>query len=209
MTSIRHGRPRLYGGFYRRRRARIGSHAAQRNRDRASRSTCPGTRPRAIVRYPNSAWRRQRPPRCRADWGIYPNVLNAEESTFVFLQNVLAEVLALFPGRYIHLGGDEVMKGPMARLRAGVQQRMRELASNEAALHGYFRAAPQRLPRGARPRQLIGWDEILEAGCRRARWSCRGGERGATARRPRAMMRCWRRDPDAVLRSSAQGGGPE
>ena len=158
------GRPRLYGGFYSQEDVRrIVAHAAQRNVAIVPEIDLPGHTTAAIVAYPELGAAPAAPVAVPADWGIYPNVLNAEESTFVFLQNVLDEVLALFPGRYIHLGGDEVVKDQW-QASARVQQRIRELGlANEAALHGYF---AQRLSRylEAHGRDLIGWDEILEAG---------------------------------------------
>jgi hypothetical protein len=45
-----------------------------------------------------------------ADWGIYDTLYNVDDSTFGFLEDVLTEVMALFPGEYIHMGGDEAVK---------------------------------------------------------------------------------------------------
>ena len=98
-----------------------------------------------------------------ADWGVYANLFNVEESTFAFLENVLREVLELFPGTYIHVGGDEAVKDQW-RTSPRVQARMRELGiADEAALQSYF---VQRVGRflAANGRRLIGWDEILEGG---------------------------------------------
>src|SRR5438874_446217 len=44
------------------------------------------------------------------DWGILPNLLNPDDPTFTFIDNVLDEVMALFPGTFIHVGGDEAVK---------------------------------------------------------------------------------------------------
>jgi hexosaminidase len=43
-------------------------------------------------------------------WGVHENILSAEEPTIRFMQDVLAEVMELFPGRYIHVGGNEAVK---------------------------------------------------------------------------------------------------
>ncbi|NKB16327.1 MAG: family 20 glycosylhydrolase, partial [Sphingomonadales bacterium] len=48
--------------------------------------------------------------RLPADWGVYANLYNVEEPTFAFLENVMLEVMELFPSRYIHVGGDEAAK---------------------------------------------------------------------------------------------------
>src|SRR5205814_1995305 len=98
-----------------------------------------------------------------ADWGIYPYLFNVEASTFAFLEDVLAEVMGLFPGEYIHVGGDEAVKDQW-KASARVQARMRELGvANEEALQGYFTHRMGEYLR-AHDRRLVGWDEILEGG---------------------------------------------
>jgi N-acetyl-beta-hexosaminidase len=85
------------------------------------------------------------------------------EETFEFLQNVLAEVIALFPGRYIHIGGDEVNKENWKRC-AKCQDRMRaEGLKTEHGLQSYFIRRIERFMT-SRDRTLIGWSEISEGG---------------------------------------------
>jgi hexosaminidase len=96
-------------------------------------------------------------------WGVNPNIFNPEDATIRFLQDVLTEVLTLFPGRYIHIGGDEAVKDQwQASLRA--QARIRELGlKDEHELQSWFiRQMDAFLT--ARGRSLVGWDEILEGG---------------------------------------------
>ena len=96
-------------------------------------------------------------------WGVYAHILNPEESTIRFMQDVLTEVLALFPGRYVHVGGDEAVKVEwQASPRA--QARIRELGlKDEHELQSYFiRRMDEFLT--SRGRSLVGWDEILEGG---------------------------------------------
>ncbi len=123
----------------------------------------PGHATTAIVAYPQLASTDQPPAAVPADWGVYRNLYNADESTFAFVEDVLEEVLALFPGTYIHVGGDEAVKDQW-RASPGVQARMRALGiENEAKLQSYFvRRIEEYL--SARGRRLIGWDEILEGG---------------------------------------------
>jgi len=52
-------------------------------------------------------------------WGVFSDILNAEPSTVTFMQNVLTEVMAIFPGRYIHVGGDEASRLPFCLELAG------------------------------------------------------------------------------------------
>jgi len=97
------------------------------------------------------------------EWGVNTNLFNAEENTFVFLENVLSEVVALFPGAYIHVGGDEAVKDQW-KASARVQERIRELdVKDEAGMQSYL---IKRLEKYlvAKHRRLIGWDEILEGG---------------------------------------------
>jgi len=99
----------------------------------------------------------------RTYWGISENVFNVEESTLAFLQDVLTEVLDLFPSEFIHVGGDEA---PKAQWKASpaAQARMQALGlDSEEELQSYFiRRMDAFLT--SHGRRLIGWDEILEGG---------------------------------------------
>ncbi len=80
-----------------------------------------------------------------------------------FIEDVLDEVMALFPGQYIHVGGDEAVKDQW-QASPRVQARMRELSvPSEEALQGYFTHRLDEYLR-AHGRRLVGWDEILEGG---------------------------------------------
>ena len=133
------GKPRLYGGFYSQEDVRrIVAHAAARNVMVVPEIDLPGHSTAAIVAYPQLAVTADPPAVVPADWGVYPNLVNVEESTFGFFEDVLAEVMALFgtlhPCRRRRRGGE----GPVARL-GRVQARMRELnIADEASLQGYF-----------------------------------------------------------------------
>jgi len=158
------GRARLYGGFYTQDDVRrIVAHAAARNVTIVPEIDMPGHASAAIVAYPQLGVTSEPPQLVPADWGIYPNLFNVEESTFGFLEDVLAEVMELFPGQYIHVGGDEAVKDQW-QASARVQARMRELGvPSEAALQGYFTHRLGEYLR-AHGRRLVGWDEILEGG---------------------------------------------
>jgi len=96
-------------------------------------------------------------------WGIHENIYNPNESTILFLQDVLAEVLELFPSPFIHVGGDEAPKKQW-KASPAAQARMKELGlRNEEELQSYFiRRMDAYLTEHGR--RLIGWDEILEGG---------------------------------------------
>jgi hexosaminidase len=99
----------------------------------------------------------------RTTWGVNKNVFNANESTILFLQDVLTELMAIFPSKFIHVGGDEVPKDQW-KASAEAQARMKALGlKNEEELQSYFiRRMDQFLT--ANGRRLVGWDEILEGG---------------------------------------------
>lgn len=99
-------------------------------------------------------------------WGMmnkYNNVLQANEKTFEFLENVLTEVMALFPSPYIHIGGDEASK-VWWRKSADAQQFMKANGlKNESELQSYFiRRMEQFVNR--KGKTIIGWNEILQGG---------------------------------------------
>ncbi len=157
------GKPRLYGGFYTQDQVReIVAYAAARQVTIVPEIEMPGHASAALAAYPQLGVS-GKPAAVPADWGIYESLFNVEESTFAFLEDVLGEVIELFPGEYIHVGGDEAVKHQW-QASARVQSRRRELGvKDEHALQSYF---VQRIEKylNAHGRRLIGWDEILEGG---------------------------------------------
>jgi hexosaminidase len=96
-------------------------------------------------------------------WGVKKDVYAPTEFTFTFLEDVLDEVMALFPSKYIHIGGDECPKDAWKR-SVFCQQLIKEKGlKDEHELQSYF---IQRIERhiNKKRRILIGWDEILEGG---------------------------------------------
>jgi len=97
-------------------------------------------------------------------WGVFNDVFCAgNDSTFQFLEDVLDEVIALFPSRYIHIGGDECPKTSW-KTCPKCQKRIRDnKLKDENELQSYF---VQRIEKylNSRGRQIVGWDEILEGG---------------------------------------------
>jgi hexosaminidase len=156
-------RPRLYGGFYTQDQIReIVAYAAARNVTIVPEIDMPGHASAAIAAYPQLGVT-GKPAAVPADWGVYQNLFNVEESTFAFFEDVLGEVMALFPSEYIHTGGDEAVKNQW-HASPRVRSRMRELGvKDEHELQSYF---VQRIGKylDEHGRRLIGWDEILEGG---------------------------------------------
>ena len=97
-------------------------------------------------------------------WGIFSDVFCAgKEQTFKFLQDVIDEVVALFPGKYIHVGGDECPKANWKRC-PNCQKRIKDnKLKDEHELQSYFIQRMEKYING-KGKTLIGWDEILEGG---------------------------------------------
>lgn len=96
-------------------------------------------------------------------WPIKDVYCPGNDTTFAFLQDILTEVMALFPGVYVHIGGDEVDKTEWLRC-SKCQERMRtEDLADTNALQSYFIHRIEQFL-NAHQRNLIGWDEILEGG---------------------------------------------
>lgn len=158
------GKPRLHGGYYSQETVRrIVDYAAARGVTIVPEIEMPGHATASIAAYPLLGVTDTPPGAVPADWGVYPHLYNAEESTFRFLEDVLDEVMTLFPGQYIHVGGDEAVKQQW-RESPRIQARMQELGvADEAGLQSYFIHRMERYLR-ARGRRLVGWDEILDGG---------------------------------------------
>ena len=92
--------------------------------------------------------------------GIYSP---ANPATFQFLDDVLTEVAQLFPGKYIHIGGDEVPKGPWKNDTACQALMKSENLKNEEELQSWFIRRVEKIV-SAKGKTLIGWSEILQGG---------------------------------------------
>lgn len=123
----------------------------------------PGHSLAAVASYPHLGCT-GKPTEVGTRWGVYDDVYCAgKESSYKFLEDVLDEVLALFPSKYIHIGGDEVVKTNWKKCPI-CQKRMKdEKLKDEHELQSYF---IQRMEKylNSKGRQIIGWDEILEGG---------------------------------------------
>lgn len=156
-----------HGGFYTQDDIReIVAYAAERHIVVVPEIDVPGHSQAAIAAYPElgntdvvdtttlSVW---------DSWGISPNVLAPTDTTLRFYEGVFEEVLELFPGEFVHVGGDECLKDQW-RSSPAAQERIRELGlKDEDGLQAWFIGHFDRWL-SARGRRLIGWDEILEGG---------------------------------------------
>ena len=152
-----------HGGYYTQDDAReIVAYAKERFINVVPEIEMPGHAVAAIAAYPELGVDLT-PTEVATHWGVFDNILNPEPATISFMQDVLTEVMEIFPSRFIHIGGDEADK---ARWKASprVQARIKELGlKDEGELQSWFiRQMDTFLT--AKGRRLVGWDEILEGG---------------------------------------------
>ena len=172
-----------HSGFYTQEQAReLVAYAAARQITVIPEIEMPGHAEAALASYPYLG--------CRQTgyvtlpvWGIIPEVFcMGRETTFKFFEDVLDEICEIFPGEYIHIGGDEC---PRDRWKEcpDCQRRMKEEGLTEVGqLQGYQLKRVEKYL-NAKGRHIIGWDEILESGATPTAtvMSWRGPQGGVTA----------------------------
>ncbi len=174
-----------YGGFYTQDEIReIVQYARDRFVTIVPEIEMPGHSVAALAAYPNLSCTGG-PFKVRVNWGVSKDVYCAgNDSVFTFLQNVLSEVMDLFPSKYIHIGGDEVPKDRWKECPKCQKRIKDEGLKDENELQSYF---VQRIEKflNSKGRRIIGWDEILEGGLapNAAVMSWRGVEGGIAAAR--------------------------
>ena len=97
-------------------------------------------------------------------WGVFDDVYCAgNDSTFEFIEDILSEVCELFPGKYIHIGGDECPKERWKMCEKCQRRIKTENLKDEHELQSYFISRIEKFL-NSKGKQIIGWDEILEGG---------------------------------------------
>ena len=96
-------------------------------------------------------------------WGVFEDIYCPKEETFDFLEDVLVEVMELFPSKYIHIGGDEAPKKQWEESEIAQEVIKREGLKDEHELQSYFIERIEKFL-NENGRQIIGWDEIMEGG---------------------------------------------
>ena len=157
------GKPVRYGGFYTQDEAReIVAYARARHITVVPEIEMPGHAQAAIAAYPEFGATGKAPP-VSPDWGVNTWLYGVEDPTFTFLENVLTEVMDIFPGPYIHIGGDEADKYQW-RNSPAIQARRKALGlTDDMQLQSWFIKRIETFL-VKHDRRLIGWDEILEGG---------------------------------------------
>jgi hexosaminidase len=144
----------------------------------------PGHSLAALASYPDLACTKG-PFEVGTTWGVFSDVLCAgKEDTFAFLHDVLTEVIDLFPGKYIHIGGDECPKVRWEKCPLCQKRIKDEGLADENELQSYFIRRIESFVT-SKGKKIIGWDEILEGGLapEATVMSWRGTEGGITAAR--------------------------
>jgi hexosaminidase len=169
-----------YGGYYTQDEIKdVVAYATKRYITVIPEIEMPGHSSAAIAAYPflscfpNESTKH--PPKCawsgdstgkqvQQTWGVFEDVFCAgKDSTFQFLEDVLDEVIQLFPSKYIHVGGDECPKANWKRCPFCQKRIQAQHLKDEHELQSYF---IQRIEKylNSKGKTLIGWDEILEGG---------------------------------------------
>lgn len=153
-----------YGGFYSQKEMKeIIDYATQRHITVVPEIEMPGHAQAALAAYPALSCTGN-PIEVSTRWGIHKDVFCAgKEETFKFLEDVLDEVIRLFPSKYIHIGGDECLMLRWKRCPL-CQKRMREEGiSDVKLLQGYFLRRIESYLK-SKGKIAIGWDEIIDGG---------------------------------------------
>ena len=161
----------LYGGFYSQKDIReIVKYARERFVTIVPEIEIPGHSTAALLAYPEFSCDGRPPASIPLGGGVFGKVYcPGKEKTFTFLTDVLTEVTELFPGEYVHIGGDECPKGAWEKC-PDCQRRIREENlkaadghTAEERLQSYTLARIQKFLE-KRGKKVIGWDEIVEGG---------------------------------------------
>jgi hexosaminidase len=152
-----------YGGFYTQEQIKeIVAYATERHITVIPEIEMPGHSVAALAAYPELGCT-PGPFEVLTKWGVTDDIYCPSEATFAFLEDVLTEVIDLFPGKYIHIGGDEAPKDAWKKSPLAQQVIKREGLKDEFELQSYFVRRIEKFLI-SKNRQLIGWDEILEGG---------------------------------------------
>lgn len=152
-----------YGGFYSQEDiTNIVNYANERHITIVPEIEMPGHSRAALAAYPEFSCTEKKL-EVPGTWGVFDDIYCTKPQTFEFIENILDEVIKLFPGKYIHIGGDEA---PKTRWK-NCDQCQKTIESNglknEHELQSYFIKKIEKYLQ-SKNKKLIGWDEILEGG---------------------------------------------
>jgi len=153
----------VYGGFYTQEDIReIVAYAAARYITVVPEIDMPGHAQALVAAYPQVGVTGKHL-EVSSDWGVNTCLYNTSADSLTFVKNVLDEIMGLFPGKYIHLGGDEAIKDEW-HASPVIQAQMQALGiADEEALQSWFMGQVGTYLAG-HGRSMVGWDEILQGG---------------------------------------------
>lgn len=153
-----------HGGYYTQEEIKeVVAYAAERHITIIPEIEMPGHSSAALASYPKLGCTGG-PYKVQETWGVFEEVFCAgNDETFNFLQDVLDEVIQLFPSKLIHIGGDECPKESWKKCIKCQARINNEGLKDEHELQSYFIRRIEKYL-NARGRNIIGWDEILEGG---------------------------------------------
>lgn len=152
-----------YGGFYSQKEIKeIVKYASDRHITIVPEIEMPGHAQAAVTAYPEygctgaatGVW---------TTWGVSEHIFSPEEKTIEFIKDILDEVMELFPGEYIHIGGDEAVKTQWENSERIQQLRKERGLKDMHEMQSWFISQIDKYLT-EKGRKLIGWDEILEGG---------------------------------------------
>ncbi|MDA9749975.1 beta-N-acetylhexosaminidase [Flavobacteriales bacterium] len=152
-----------YGGFYTKKEIKeIVKYANKRGINVIPEIEMPGHSQAAVASYPMLG--------CTGEqvgvaplWGVFKEIYCSKNETFDFLEDIIDEVVELFPSKYIHIGGDEAPKTNWKACGNCQDVIEREGLKDEYELQSYFITRMEKYI-NSKGKQIIGWDEILEGG---------------------------------------------
>ena len=167
MGARQKGDGQSYGGFYTQDDLRaVVAHAAARHITVLPELEMPGHSTAAVASYPelgNNDIPGWEPPATATRLGVSSTILSPKEETFQFIAAVFDEILPIFPGEFVHIGGDEAPKDEWKKSATAQRIIQEQGLKSEAELQSWFVCRVEKMLAG-RGKRLIGWDEIQEGG---------------------------------------------
>ena len=155
------GKP--HGGFYTQDELRgLVAYAEERFVTIMPEIELPGHSQAAIAAYPELGCTGEKLA-VRNPWGVSENIYNPSDKTLQFLRDVFDEALEIFPGEFIHIGGDEAPKTQWKTSKIAQARMKEEGLKDEDELQSWFIGQFEKYL-ASKGRRLVGWDEILEGG---------------------------------------------
>jgi hexosaminidase len=153
-----------YGGFYTQDEIReVVKYAQSKYITIVPEIEMPGHALAALASYPEFSCDPSKKYEVGTTWGVYDDIFCPSEQTFSFLEDVLTEVIGLFPGTYVHIGGDEAPKDVWKKSKFCQDLIKKEKLKDEHELQSYFIKRIDKFLT-SKGKKMIGWDETLEGG---------------------------------------------